>query len=110
MTKKTLMQHGDSFRVLPPGVIPLRPGVETPSPSPEEEQERINSLRVTVEYWLPEFVKAVKGKDADKIVLHQDAFASSYDKDEYTLFGMAVKYAGLHGKELHIIGANHETF
>ena len=35
---------------------------------------------------------------------HQDAFAADYQEDEYTLLGMAIKYAGLHGKEVQVIG------
>jgi hypothetical protein len=44
------------------------------------------------------------------MILHQDAFAAGYDNDEYTLLGMAVKYAGLHGVRVMVIGSNHETF
>jgi hypothetical protein len=29
----------------------------------------------------------------------EDAFGSDYQEDEYTLFGMAIKYAGLRGKK-----------
>jgi hypothetical protein len=43
-------------------------------------------------------------------VLHQDAFAARYDDDEYTLLGMAVKSAGLHGVVITVMGKNHETF
>jgi len=44
------------------------------------------------------------------MVLHQDAFAAGLDDDEYTLLGMAVKYAGLYGVAISVIGTNHETF
>ena len=44
------------------------------------------------------------------MVLHQDSFAAGYHDDEYTLLGMAVKYAGLNGVEVKVIGTNHETF
>jgi hypothetical protein len=30
-------------------------------------------------------------------------------QDEYTLLGKAIKFAGLHGKEVRIIGTNRET-
>ena len=95
----------------------LRMGVDSPSTSPNEKQERIAVLRATIETYLPKFVKVVavassKAKDAkDNIVmLHQDAFAAGYDDDEYTLLGMAIKYAGLHGLTVTLIGKNHETF
>jgi hypothetical protein len=37
------------------------------------------------------------------VLLHQDAFAADYQEDEYALLGMAVKYAGLRGKEVRVI-------
>jgi predicted amidohydrolase YtcJ len=39
----------------------------------------------------------------------QDSFAADYQDDEYTLLGKAIKFAGLHGKELRIIGTKRET-
>jgi hypothetical protein len=30
-------------------------------------------------------------------------------QDEYVLLGMAIKFAGLHGKEVRIVGTNRET-
>jgi len=50
------------------------------------------------------------GAKHSTMVLHQDAFAASYHDDEYTLLGMAIKYAGLHGVVVTVIGRNHETF
>lgn len=38
------------------------------------------------------------------MLLRQDAFAADYQEDEYTLLGMAIKYAGLRGKEVRVIG------
>jgi hypothetical protein len=94
----------------------LTMGVDSRSPTKEEEAERIAVLRATIEKYLPEFVVGIRkavaeneGNDAI-IVLHQDAFAAGYDDDEYLLLGMAVKYAGLHGLAVNIIGANHGTF
>jgi hypothetical protein len=43
------------------------------------------------------------------VVLHQDAFAADYQDHEYMLFGKAIKFAGLHGKEVRVIGTNRET-
>jgi hypothetical protein len=43
------------------------------------------------------------------VVLHQDAFAADYQDDEYKLLGMAIKFAGLYGKEIRIVGKNRET-
>jgi hypothetical protein len=57
---------------------------------------------------LPDFVRSCR-KDEDVIILHQDSFAADYQQDEYALLGMAIKFAGLHGKEVRIIGTNRET-
>jgi hypothetical protein len=43
------------------------------------------------------------------VLLHQDAFAADYQEDEYTLLGMAIKYAGLRGKEVRVIGKNRSS-
>jgi hypothetical protein len=43
------------------------------------------------------------------VIIHQDSFAADYQQDEYTLLGMAIMFAGLHGKEIRIIGTNRET-
>ena len=94
----------------------LRMGINQPSPSMHEDETRVAVLQATVQHYLPEFDAAIKkataeaGADNPVIVLHQDAFAAGYDDDEYTLLGMAVKYAGLKGVTVKVIGKNHETF
>ena len=47
--------------------------------------------------------------DAELVLLHQDAFAADFQEDEYTLLGMAIKYAGLRGKEVRVIGKNRSS-
>ena len=47
--------------------------------------------------------------EAELVLLHQDAFAADYQEDEYRPLGMAIKYAGLRGKEVRVIGKNHTT-
>jgi hypothetical protein len=42
--------------------------------------------------------------DAELALLHQDAFVADYQEDEYTLLGMAIKYAALRGKEVRVFG------
>jgi hypothetical protein len=61
----------------------LTMGVDSPSPSPQEEKERIAVLRATIEKYLPEFTQGVanvaaqaKGDEDTTMVLHQDAFAA----------------------------------
>lgn len=81
-----------------------------------EEESRVAVLQATVERYLPEFAKTIEKiapeKDGEEgvLTLHQDAFAAGYDDDEYTLLGMAIKYAGLKGVNLQIIGQNHSTW
>jgi hypothetical protein len=95
----------------------LTMGADSASPTPEQEKERIEVLRATVEKYLPDFARGVKAiaerskeeKDST-LLLHQDAFAAGYHDDEYVLLGMAVKYAGLYGVTVTVHGTNHETF
>ncbi len=74
--------------------------------SDQEIEKREKLLRMAMERMLPEFVKSCK-QTGDPLLIHQDAFAADYD--EYELLGLAIKFAGLYGKELHIIGKNRET-
>ncbi len=37
------------------------------------------------------------------------AFAADYQEDEHMLLGMAIKYAGLRGKEVRVIGKNRSS-
>lgn len=76
--------------------------------------KRQDELTSFIESKIPDFAKAVKharNKKIDKIIMHQDAFAGDYQKSEYSLLGMAIKYAGLYGggATIHIIGKNEET-
>jgi hypothetical protein len=58
---------------------------------------------------LPDFARACRAHDVPVVVMHQDAFAADYQEDEYRLIGMAIKFAGICGKEIHIYGRNRET-
>jgi hypothetical protein len=73
--------------------------------SNDERVQRESSLIATIRKTLPEFAKAC-ADDAELVLLHQDAFAADYQEDEYTLLGMAIKYAGLRGKVVRVIGKN----
>ncbi len=76
---------------------------------PEEElMEKEAALAAEVERLLPDFVNSCRDK-ADVVIIHQDAFASDYQDYEYALLGKAIKFAGLHGKEVRIIGKNRDT-
>jgi hypothetical protein len=74
----------------------------------EELMEREAALAAEVERLLPDFVNSCRDK-AGMVVIHQDAFAADYQDREYTLLGKAIKFAGLHGKEVRIIGKNRDT-
>ena len=62
---------------------------------------------MAIERMLPEFVKSCTETSDDPLLIHQDAFAADYN--EYELLGMAIKFAGLHGKEVRIVGKNRGT-
>src|ERR1700692_4519959 len=72
-----------------------------------EIMQRESNLLRTIQEKLPDFVKACAA-EVDVVVLHQDTFAADYQQDEYALLGMAIKYAGLCGKEVHVIGKNRQ--
>jgi hypothetical protein len=74
----------------------------------EERMQRESNLIATIRKKLPDFARMCA--DASELVmLHQDAFAADYQEDEYTLLGMAIKYAGLRGKEVRVIGKNRSS-
>jgi hypothetical protein len=74
----------------------------------DERMQRESSLIATIRKKLPEFAKAC-ADDTEFVLLHQDAFADDYQEDEYTLLGMAIKYASLRGKEVRVIGRNRSS-
>src|SRR5262245_47872338 len=106
------------FKFKQVGIPKLVIGVDQPDSSEEEDAQRLNDLKATVEFYIPEFTEGVKraaetkkqGEKPPIMLLHQDAFAAGYHTDEYTLLGMAVKYAGISGVGVTIHGTNHETF
>jgi hypothetical protein len=76
--------------------------------SDEEIRARKSALSAEIRRLLPDFVESCL-KNEDMVIIHQDSFAADYQPDEYALLGKAIKFAGLHGKELRIIGTNRET-
>jgi hypothetical protein len=73
-----------------------------------EIMQREANLVREIQEKLPDFAKAC-ADDVEVVVLHQDAFAATYEDDEYLLLGMAIKYTGLCGKEVQVIGKNRQT-
>ena len=74
----------------------------------DERMQRESSLIAIIRAKLPDFAKAC-ADDREHVLLHQDAFAADYQENEYTLLGMAIKYAGLRGTEVRVIGNNRST-
>ena len=74
----------------------------------DERMKREAALIATIRAKLPDFAKMC-ADDSELVMLHQDAFAADYQEDEYMLFGMAIKYAGLRGKEVRVIGKNRSS-
>ena len=70
--------------------------------------ERAIALQAEVERQLPDFVQLVRNQEV-AIVLHQDAFAADYQDHEFALLGKAIKYAGIFGREVRIVGKNRDT-
>jgi hypothetical protein len=71
----------------------------------EERMQREANLIATIRKKLPDFAEMCED-DSELVMLHQDSFAADYQDNEYTLFGMAIKYAGLRGKKVRVIGKN----
>ena len=67
------------------------------------------NLISVVEKILPDFARACRAHDTPVVILHQDAFAADYQEEEYRLIGLAIKFAGICGKEVRIIGTNRQT-
>jgi hypothetical protein len=89
-------------------LTPLRIGYSHNTMTTDERMQRESHLIATVKKQLPEFAKAC-AVDSDMVMLHQDSFAADYQEDEYMLLGMAIKYAGLRGKEVRVIGKNRSS-
>ena len=74
-----------------------------------ELPRREANLIATVEAKLPEFARACHESDIPTLVLHQDAFAADFQEEEYRLLGMAIKFAGVYGRDVLISGTNRGT-
>jgi hypothetical protein len=74
----------------------------------DERMQRESNLIAAIRTKLPDFARMC-ADDTEQVLLHQDAFAADYQEDEYMLLGMAIKFAGLRGKEVRVIGKNRST-
>jgi hypothetical protein len=75
----------------------------------DELTRRETDLLATIGKSLPDFAAACHAADIPVVILHQGAFAADYQEEEYRLMGMAMKFAGICGKEIRIRGKNRET-
>ena len=75
----------------------------------DERMKREAALIAAIREKLPDFARMC-ADDTEAVMLHQDSFAADYQDEEYTLLGMAIKYAGLRGKEVRVIGKNRSSF
>lgn len=81
-----------------------------PNMNRPELAQRESDLIAVIEAKLPEFARACHEHDIPTIILHQDAFAADYQEEEYRLLGMAIKFAGVYGRDVLINGTNRGTF
>lgn len=65
----------------------------------------LQKLVAEFEILLPDFAEMVKKSKEKAVIFHQDSFAADYQEEEYRLLGMAINYMGLHGRDVHIVGA-----
>lgn len=86
----------------------LIPGPKQPVTSAAEHDSRRRLMLRLVPQYLPDFARSLDAP-LDVITIHQDAFASGFHADEYTLLGMCIKFAGETGRTVMIIGKNGET-
>jgi hypothetical protein len=79
------------------------------SRNPTELAKKEASLIAAIEKMLPDFARTCRAQYTPVVIMHQDAFAADYQEEEYRLMGMAIKFAGICGKGVHIIGTNRQT-
>jgi hypothetical protein len=65
-------------------------------------------LTAEIERLLPDLARSCR-ESSDVVIIHQDSFAADYQDEEYALFGKAMKFAGIYGKEIRVIEKNRET-
>jgi hypothetical protein len=78
------------------------------SGNPTETAKKEAILIAAIEKMLPDFARTCRSQETPVVIMHQDAFAADQE-DEYRLMGMAIKFAGICGKEGRIIGTNRQT-
>ena len=74
----------------------------------KELMEKETALAQEIENLLPDFARSCR-ENLDVVIVHQDSFAADYQHEEYALFGKVMKFTGIYGKEIRVIGKNRET-
>jgi len=74
---------------------------------PELAKKQASLIAVVEEMFRP--CEACRAQDTPVVIMHQDAFAADYQEEEYRRMGMAVKFGGTCGKEIHIIRPTRRT-
>ena len=65
---------------------------------------------ISIEKMLPDFARARRARDIPVVIMHQDAFAADYQKEEYRLIGMATKFAWHLGQRTPPTRMSRKTF
>jgi hypothetical protein len=99
------MKAADLVHAKRDGIVSVAGGIRNRYliPMAEDILERERRLIHEVRSALPQFAAACEMTGADSVIMAQDAFAPMLGDYEITLLGKAVKYAGLMGKEVHIV-------
>jgi hypothetical protein len=107
------------------GGFQLTMGVDQKSPSDDEYQAREEAIIATVNRYLADLAAVMadyamtdgarkfgrrRSGGSVGVTMHQDGFAANLDVDELLLLGAVVKYAGIYGVPLTVIGSNRQTF
>ena len=73
-----------------------------------DRYDREQEFKHLFERQLPDFARMC-ADSVEVVIFHQDAFAADYQESEFCLLGRAIKYAGLLGKRVEVIGRNSQT-
>lgn len=72
-------------------------------------KKRLLHLVSEMESKFPKLKEAIDSNENDAIVFHQDTFAPDLNTIDFIAIGMVIKYIGLSGKTVQIVGKNRET-
>jgi hypothetical protein len=79
------------------------------SGNPTETAKKEAILIAAIEKMLPDFARTCRSQETPVVIMHQDAFASDYQEDEYRLMGMAISLLVSAAKKSASLGTNRQT-